>query len=113
MVMSEESHVGGSRYRHDSRGQRAEGRNICSTFPGPGWPGALMGWQRRSQRQDKLERDSYGAVAAMDGDGCDILTLLPVRKIMATGTPSPTVPFLGVLMFFSSTGADASGASSW
>ena len=54
----------GSGQRESGSGQ--EGRNICSTFPGPGWPGALMGWQRRSQRQDKLERDSYGAVAAMD-----------------------------------------------
>lgn len=40
----------------------------------------------------------------MEGDGCDILTLLPVRRITGTGTPSPTVPFLGALMFFSSSG---------
>lgn len=93
---------GGSGQKESGSGQEGEKHMVDLSWPWLAWPGALVGWQRRSQRQDKLERDSYGAVAAMDGDGCDMLTLLPVRRrIMATGTPSPTVPFLGVLMLFS------------
>lgn len=104
IVMSEESHVGGPQYRHDSRGKRAAGRE-GETYV-RAWSGLALSWHGSvaARGRTSLNGTGYGAVAAMEGDGCDIFTLLPVRRIIATGTPSSTVPFFGVLMFFSSTG---------